>query len=866
MRLHRLRLTNVRGVGEREITFPATGVTVVEGGNEIGKTTMVDALDLLLEEKDSCANAKVRGIKPVTADVGSAVEADLSTGPYRFTYRKQWNRGTGTTLTVDAPSREQLTGTPAHERVRQILAETLDERLWKALRVMQAEPLTQAGLAGSAALASALDAAAGTSGDPAAGDLLVDAVEQEYLGYLTRTGKPTGRYRAAIEALRQAEDDAARADQALAEITRDVERHAALTAELSQLATATAAAEAEHAELSTRWAEVEGLRTRLADRAEAVAVSRRELELATAERETRRALVAEVDERSRAAERLRDQLGTLRPAFDELTRTLAERDAEAAALAAEEAGTRAEAARRRAEADHLRDVAELERLTARLTAITATVAEIERARGVLAASVVDRDFLRTAEEASARLDRALAVRDAAAARLVLEPLAEVDLAVDGQLRHLATGEVTELAVTRPVRLQLPGRRTATIHPRADAHDQSTAVEEARSALDDLLAAAGATSLAQLRELHDRHRDAERDLALAEREHADRLGTDDPAELHRQAEALRERTATYRTRRDDETGGQGQEPADPSSAGEGAEVASARQLSEAAEEVHALARVAATTAAKEAEGLRREHTTLRVELATLGSALGTGEAELTVARDRLALARTLHDDGDLEHRLAEAMAAGDAARDAERELRDLLAAADPDSLQVRLTNAEQVRRRLAEEIESLTAEASGVRARLEVVGGQGRQDEHDRARTALAAARREHDGLRRRAEAVAVLREVMQRHREQARREYVAPFREQVVRLGRIVYGPDFDVEIDAGLTIVTRTLDGTTLRYEALSSGARSARDHHRLACSAVVDEDAGVPVIIDDALGHSDPERLHRSARCSDPSGRGPR
>ncbi|MBU3752106.1 MAG: ATP-binding protein, partial [Mycobacterium sp.] len=52
MILHRLRLTNFRGVADRRIDFPDQGVVVVCGPNEIGKSSMLEALDLLLTYRD----------------------------------------------------------------------------------------------------------------------------------------------------------------------------------------------------------------------------------------------------------------------------------------------------------------------------------------------------------------------------------------------------------------------------------------------------------------------------------------------------------------------------------------------------------------------------------------------------------------------------------------------------------------------------------------------------------------------------------------------------------------------------------------------------------------------------------------------
>ena len=49
MKLLRIKLTNYRGIAEREIVFSETGVTVIEGPNEIGKSCISEAFDLVLE-------------------------------------------------------------------------------------------------------------------------------------------------------------------------------------------------------------------------------------------------------------------------------------------------------------------------------------------------------------------------------------------------------------------------------------------------------------------------------------------------------------------------------------------------------------------------------------------------------------------------------------------------------------------------------------------------------------------------------------------------------------------------------------------------------------------------------------------------
>ena len=74
-----------------------------------------------------------------------------------------------------------------------------------------------------------------------------------------------------------------------------------------------------------------------------------------------------------------------------------------------------------------------------------------------------------------------------------------------------------------------------------------------------------------------------------------------------------------------------------------------------------------------------------------------------------------------------------------------------------------------------------------------------------------------------------------------------------MFGPTFTVEIDGALRVVRRTLDGTTLEVDQLSTGAREQLGViSRLACATIVSpDDGGAPVMIDDALGWSDPQRL---------------
>ena len=191
MRIHRIHLQHVAGVDDRVLEFE-DGVTVVVGPNEAGKSTIATALQLLLEEKDRYDNERIRAVRPVHVDADPTIELECTTGPYHVTYRKVFGRTAGrreTTLQVHTPTRASLVGDAAHDRMCEILDETVDEELWSALRVQQRHDVGQADLSASGALAAALDAAG--TGAPTLSDdgSLVDRVDEAAAEFWTDTGR-----------------------------------------------------------------------------------------------------------------------------------------------------------------------------------------------------------------------------------------------------------------------------------------------------------------------------------------------------------------------------------------------------------------------------------------------------------------------------------------------------------------------------------------------------------------------------------------------------------------------------------------------------------------------------------------------------
>ncbi len=385
MRIHRLVLDDFRGVEHRELVLPERGVVVLEGANEVGKSSTLEALDMLLTEKHSSRKASVLAVKPVHRDAPSAVEAELSTGPYRFTLRKQWHSRPATTLTVHAPRTEQLTGDEAHQRVRDILTETLDQDLWDALRVLQdVSPgaRADAALSGSSALAAALDAAAGSAAVDASGDgaqSLHAAAAERAAQFWTATGRPTGRHRTCAEELAVARAEAARAREALDLLSDDADRHAELTADRADVQAELTARAEEATALAELVADLAGRRERLAGARDRAAALARAAADAQAALSVRRREAADLARRTAALDQDVARAAELGPAAE-----AARAEANAAATAAQEHAAAQEAAAEAADVAHeavrrATDRAALRRVRRRLAAVAAAADEVRTA-------------------------------------------------------------------------------------------------------------------------------------------------------------------------------------------------------------------------------------------------------------------------------------------------------------------------------------------------------------------------------------------------------------------------------------------------------------------------------------------------------
>ncbi|MBV9319929.1 MAG: AAA family ATPase, partial [Mycobacterium sp.] len=507
MKLHRLVLTNYRGITHREIEFPDNGVILVCGDNEVGKSSMIEALDLLLESKDRSTKKEVKQVKPTHSDVGSEITAEVSTGAYRFVYYKRFHKRCETRLTVVAPRREQLTGDEAHDRVRAMLDETMDTELWHAQRVLQATSTAAVDLSACDALSRALDVAAGDAAALCGTEpLLIDRIDSEYGRYFTPTGRPTGEWAAATTRLRDAREEVARCAAAVAEVEDRVHRHVALTGELAELSQQRLAVVGRHAAAQAAAAKIAELTEQL-KQAELVATAAAATSNAsTAAHAERLRLRTEIDSRTRVIATLSAEERNAAEAQSTAEEVAAAADAALDEASAALSTTQQHADRARRVLDYLSDREKADELAARLAKIDTVQRERDQICVELSAIAMTEPVARRVEAAAATVDRVEGQLALVSATVEVTADADIELDSGDQRVLLSAGEGWSTTATGPTVIAVAGVLTARISPGATARDIQANYAAAQEELTAALAAGAVADLAAARSDHQRRRE------------------------------------------------------------------------------------------------------------------------------------------------------------------------------------------------------------------------------------------------------------------------------------------------------------------------------------------------------------------------
>lgn len=839
MRLLRLRLANYRGIDASEVRFGPKGLTIVEGPNEAGKTSLSEAIRLLFDYHDSSKHSDVKAIKPVTRDVGPEVELEAKSGPYAFTYFKRFHKKPETVLTITSPKPENHTGREAHERAEEILRETIDVDLWKALCIQQGEAVHQADLSKQTSLSAALDIAAGGNRADCREESLFDKVRDEHGRYFTARGSEKKELQDAQEVQEEAETEVVSLETQIQDLEIDIVRAADLGRELEHLKKQEQDLRGDVSEYTKSLDEIKGLETALETARLKLESAQKTEQAAKREKELRQGLIDAVSKARKEHAELDES---------SISSTASVKKAEDDLEKAQSDETKAEAGRkeaesllnlRRADFDYFNNKLHLEQLKERKDLIDRAREEAALADGLLASNCVDEDTLKTIQKAERSLITAQAKLETGAPNVLLRGLANFDFQIDGEQTAISKDEERNLFVSDRVRVTIPEFLQMEVTAGSSSSDLSTKVEEAKQTLDVVCNDAGVSNADEARQSYDARREAQRSIARQKETEKEKLRDLTYEDLERKVIGLGKGVPAYPAARMPE-------PKLP----ENLEIAkkelrSAEGDLEKANKVWEEARTELDLARKVRDGLRERHQKVRVELDLKAE-------ELNRAEDELSRSRKISSDDDLESEHSKSNKLVHAEEENVKSVGVDLCDKEPDRVKALAETAKGSLGTVEKKREAAQKENTEVRTRLKVFGEEGLHEKLHAAQSHLDHIRQENTATIRRAQAARLLYVTMKEERDNARRAYVAPLKEKIERLGRLVFNNSFEVEVTEDLAVANRAMDGSNVPFESLSGGTKEQISLiSRLACAMTVSKDGGAPLILDDALGCTDPERL---------------
>jgi chromosome segregation ATPase len=837
MRLLRLALENWRGIERLEVRFSGS-VTLIEGPNEIGKSTIVEALRMLFEVMDSSGKRAVKAIQPVGEDVGSIVEAEVQSGPYHFVYRKTYNRGKNTSLKLLAPAARQFTGREAHEHAARMLSETVDLALWKALLVDQGEKVALANLQESSGLARALDQAAGAGSATKDDAGLYGAVQAEYEQYFTlKTGRE--RFTHAIAERNRAQGVLQDAQDLLEKVEQDTEEHQRCVQDIERRKEEVRRLQASVEEHEKSWSSIRTLREELATKERALESARIALRNALDAGQRRKELEDEIRRSEEALRAARESQAPLHENAAQLKQHL-----RSAKLVSGDRQRRVQATRdalelARRDRQYCQDREALETEKRRYAQLVEISMRLKSSLQIVSATKVDDATIDALRSGDNRLSVARGKRDAAATTVSVTAEQALELAIDGTRMPLEQDGRHTQTVASDLDLRIPGVVTVRVSPSQSAAELQQAVDAARGDLEQLHRQFGVTGFEEAMVANQRRSDAQRDVDHLKTREEEILKGALKEEVEEGVASLQKECDGYLARRQSER----EQPLDRAAAAR----AVTEQEAELADKVRSL-----DAARARAEAMQAEFEATDQALRAAEQDLAGRKAALADRQERLQKERAAESDALLHERVTRASVVTEGLEREAQALATRLAEVAPDAVEARLVNAKDALQRAQADLKALETRLAVLADRLERAQADGRFEARDRAEQAFERAEAALCGIRRRAGAARLLWTTLNMHRNAARQAYVKPLKDAIERLGAIVFGGEFEVEVGEDWSLNSRTLHGKTLPFDDLSVGAKEQLGIlARLAAAQIVSHEGGVPLIIDDALGFSDPARL---------------
>lgn len=851
MKLRRLSVNQFkRFTAPTQLDNLSDGLNLVIGPNELGKSTLLDALRAVLFERHNSRAQPIVALQNDRSGAAPVVELVFEVNGSEYTLNKRFVNGPHARL--QCPDGTLLETDAAEDELRSLLgfaqagnrganSETLG--MWGVLWVRQGQSFGRPNLPGSAleSLSAGLESEVSTVLGGRRGRELPQVIERRRGELVSEAqSRPRGEYKDTLEQVSGLEKRLIKQQQQQHEMSETLEKLGSAEERLKRLEDGSQD-RVDHEELTQAREQLdevmrldlqlEAARSELQNRQGQLEQAQR----AQSERTSRREeLLSDQERLCQESERLKELQQLERKSLADLDER---RQAVATAEGAVEAAMQSEASWR----GILNRIISSEELSALLR----LQSEIDAAQKRLADARSGAEQIQVTDESLQRLRQATDAADQTNARL---SVAATRISFDIPSERLAGIEVDDAPLTDPpatvetveqVEIIIPERGQILIEPSVTDRDQLLHEErEAQAELRAALGDAGVQSLAEAQVLRDKKRDFEA-TANAAQEGLERLAPPGGAQtlqpridqLSESLEALSSQSGTDQLPQRDDA--------------EAALHSAQTDLQKARDEERV---------AREAVDVRADAVTeLSVDVRTLKKSLASQAELIEMRQERL----QTEDESVSDQELAEATEKAELAVMEQQKtvsaLEDEWSASTGTRLEARITRLESVIKQRENSRVETRIEIVQLRERIEAHDSAGIEEAIEGTQRELEQATRQRDRLMRELKVLNLLMDTLRAAESEARERYLSPVVSRVRPYLQMLF-PNAEIGMDENLNITGMSRrEGYEESFDHLSMGTQEQiAVLVRLAfAEMLIDRGAPAAVVLDDALVFSDDQRM---------------
>lgn len=843
MKINRIEVKNFRKLRNSvRVDNLGPGLTVIAGSNEDGKSTLLEAVRCALFQKHNLTGEHADSLQPYGSALRPQVTVDFEVHGQRYTIDKVFCQRAEALLTTQTGS---FSGNAAEDNLQEILQfsrrarganSESEQGIWGLLWVTQGSAFRPLALNEGArsSLRTAIEAQVGQVLGGQRGQAILAAIEKQFRNLFTPTGQPTGEYRQALHLLDQLRTQLAQVRSELDIYERDLQEIERIEARLNRWQK-----ENTLNNLCLRYEQAKQARTSLDELRNKQRNTEQDLKVASAQLES-----ADGKCQAREKERLRlseeetalqvagEKLALANRALDPLRSAESEAEICKKKLEASQSELEQKLLEIERAADYLRASATLSDLTRRLEQAESAKREIEQIDTSLQLLVADRKLIKEMERLAAEANDAQTRLDVIATSVEIQMNGDSSAILNGQvIQGFWAGRMTSKTA-----LKVGDLAAITIIPGGSTQDFSLELERHRGALQNALSSHGWETIDQARqELVDK------DQLKADRKLQDAILK---AQAPNGLEDLRVQMA--HTQEQVKSG-----TSDSFTSNSLDEIIERRKLLQ-----------------NEQRGISDRLRTKNDELKLKANAVQKQEKAVAALenekqrlanlvpqlREHLLQARRSDSDGSLTAHCEAMRRKRGEVQETAIKLANEIKEKNPELIDLALEQASHAYDQLSREIETSRSRAHDLRISLGAKGQLGLGERLELLEGQIALSDAECNRCKRRADAIRLLRETMQKAERQAKEQYLLPVTERIRPYLEILF-PGTQVTLTEGIELTGLKRDGIEEPFSSLSLGTREQLAVIVRLAFADLLHDHGQPaaVILDDSIAYADADRLDR-------------